>query len=226
METEKLINKAYSYIPAYGYNFDFSRYSINSLVSGYFRLLGPNKKYLTRNDNNSKLKLSKIDGFQHNLNLLYNTLIDLQVDIANPMFKYYTSNTQYDIYPFDAAKTLSTTTYSLNSSLIQANALIATANRLTDVLTQRHSNIITDNLKSTSADIELSTIYNSNIISSDIFNGFGMYYPIIKDSNNFSDFNLSNTYTNLNRRDINPPLSSLSENDIYTQVGGKVSMSR
>jgi hypothetical protein len=63
METEKLVNKAYSYIPAYGYNFDFSRYSINSLVSGYFRLLGPNKKYITRNDNNSKLKLSKIDGF-------------------------------------------------------------------------------------------------------------------------------------------------------------------
>jgi hypothetical protein len=46
METSSLINIGYSYIPAYGYNFDFSKYSINSMVSGYYRLLGPNKKYI------------------------------------------------------------------------------------------------------------------------------------------------------------------------------------
>lgn len=197
METKDLINIGYSYIPAYGYNFDFSRYSINSLVSGYFRLLGSNKKYLKRNENNEKLKLVKIDGFQYNLNLLYNTLTNLQIDIANPIFKYYISDVQYDIYPFNAKETLSTTTYELNSSLVQANALIATINRLTNVLTQRHSNIITDDLKSTPNDIPLSAIYNSGVISCNILNGFGMYYPIINENNVYVDFDGTNIYTNI-----------------------------
>lgn len=202
METSNLINIGYSYIPAYGYNFDFSKYSINSMVSGYYRLLGPNKKYIYQRNN--RLKLSKIDGFAENLNILYETLLNQQVDIANPIFTYNTNNETYNIQLFDISDSLSTATYKLNMQILKSTLFVSLANRISNILQERHSNQINYQLDDIYYDVNLTEIYNNNIVSSTInrlnttlnvardqstiLDGFGMYYPIYK-NNKFTNDN-------------------------------------
>ena len=218
MQTNTLYGKSYGYIPAMGYNFDFSRKSINSMVSGYFRIRQKNKQFIYTTENNNRIITGKIDGFQTNLNILYESLNNLRTYISYPLFKYTKNNISYNIYPFDTQSLLSTTPYYLNSSLILSNILFSTIDRVVDVMRYKHSTIITDNITNTKNDILFSSMYPTNFISDqltgryetykrnytynlspDRMDSYGMYWPLT----NFNDSNLHTCIPFIKETDYN-----------------------
>lgn len=191
IQTDILNGKTYGNVPAEGYNFDFSRQSINSMVSGYFRLKGKGKKYIYTTQSTNRILTGQIDGFETNLNRLYNSLISLKTYISMPLYTYTINDTNYNIYPFDTQSVLSTTPYALNQNLLKSNILMATLNRITDAATSKHSQIITDNISNTKNDIlfqnmypqsfcqSISARYNLNApLTANILDSYQMYWPL------------------------------------------------